>query len=471
MITPFRNREYLHHLKTPFVFLLLYCVVLLFVRLYLRGHLLELDEAEQVFWASEWQAGYPGQPPLYSWLQYLFFQVFGIHLFSLALLKYGLLFGALYYYHKICQNYCSNALIATAATLSWVLVPTISFDLLKDNTHSILALFLSCLTWYWFDSEKEGRSEWLWYLRLGLVIGCGLLSKFNYCFFLAFLVLSALGLNDNRAKIMNPFFLLSIAVALLVASPYAQWLMIHSHIGFSSLYKIAPPEKNLFHGFVSFALAVGLFAIPLIIITALFFGPIFSKILPINRGSLLLRYHQVALCSLMILLPLFGFTYFETRWLIPIFFLSPLLIFRAIPATPPFEKRAKQFLFLCLLIEIFVLLGLSYRGNFGEHYRQKTAMLAEVKQLANQNPIQTIMADSLLTVGNLRLDKKLAALHLLVLNQWYERPEGMVLICWIGDDKPVWINALLAYYQLTTVSMIQKPGYGLVLSKREVRSR
>ncbi|WP_019217369.1 hypothetical protein [Legionella tunisiensis] len=39
---------------------------------FLRGNLLELDEAEQVIVAQQLLPGYPDQPPLYSWLQYFF---------------------------------------------------------------------------------------------------------------------------------------------------------------------------------------------------------------------------------------------------------------------------------------------------------------------------------------------------------------------------------------------------------------
>src|SRR5512133_574724 len=51
-----------------------------------------LDEAEQLMLTQDWALGYGPQPPLYTWLQACVFQVFGVSIFSLAVLKNGLLF-------------------------------------------------------------------------------------------------------------------------------------------------------------------------------------------------------------------------------------------------------------------------------------------------------------------------------------------------------------------------------------------
>ena len=56
------------------------------------GSSLELDEAEQMVLGQRLQAGYTGQPPLYTWLQIGFFAIFGQGVLALALLKNLLLF-------------------------------------------------------------------------------------------------------------------------------------------------------------------------------------------------------------------------------------------------------------------------------------------------------------------------------------------------------------------------------------------
>ena len=53
----------------------------------------ELDEAEQVIQAQTWAWGYGPQPPLYTWIQKLFFHALGTTIFALALLNGLILFG------------------------------------------------------------------------------------------------------------------------------------------------------------------------------------------------------------------------------------------------------------------------------------------------------------------------------------------------------------------------------------------
>src|SRR5262245_21622617 len=70
----------------PWIWLLVYFGAHLLSRV-LVSDALELDEAEQTLWTQQLHAGYGAQPPLYTWLQWGVFQLFGVSVFSLALLK------------------------------------------------------------------------------------------------------------------------------------------------------------------------------------------------------------------------------------------------------------------------------------------------------------------------------------------------------------------------------------------------
>ena len=77
---------------TKFTWLLaLYFLLSLVARVSLSGGL-ELDESEQILLAQVPRLGYGPQPPLYTWLQYLVFSLFGQTIFSLSLIKSVLLF-------------------------------------------------------------------------------------------------------------------------------------------------------------------------------------------------------------------------------------------------------------------------------------------------------------------------------------------------------------------------------------------
>lgn len=72
--------------------LLIYFALQLAARVWASGSV-ELDEAEQLIWTQHLRLGYGPQPPLYTWVQWAFFEVFGVSVFALALLKNLLLLG------------------------------------------------------------------------------------------------------------------------------------------------------------------------------------------------------------------------------------------------------------------------------------------------------------------------------------------------------------------------------------------
>lgn len=303
----------------PAISLFLLVSVILFIRILLRGPVLLLDESEQVVLAQHLLPGYPNQPPLYSWLQYVFFKLFGVNLFSLALLKCILLFGCFYLFYLLSQHHCQNNLLAWCALASWALIPSIGLDLIKDNTHSVLVLFSACLTWYWFHIYHH-CSKIFWYCGFGFIIGLGLLAKFNYLLFFIIFFISSLTIQTYRKRLTHPFMLLSIIVIIIITSPYAYWLLKYSDLGFASAYKLNPSGVTYLHGLVQLFKTSLLFAAPLFIVATLFFhGSQFKQ----KSDLLLYRYHLLCLPILAAIVILGRFSEFETRWLIPILFCVP----------------------------------------------------------------------------------------------------------------------------------------------------
>jgi 4-amino-4-deoxy-L-arabinose transferase-like glycosyltransferase len=92
--TPEQTRRAAQYQISPrhlFVFLAGYFFLQLLSRVLISDSA-NLDEAEQLILTQRIRWGYAAQPPLYTWLQALFFTVFGINIFALALLKNSLLF-------------------------------------------------------------------------------------------------------------------------------------------------------------------------------------------------------------------------------------------------------------------------------------------------------------------------------------------------------------------------------------------
>ena len=78
-------------IKKPLFWLLIYLAIHFLIRV-LFNQTLQVDDSEQIGHAQNLLLGYSiPQPPLYSWLTWIMFQIFGTGLFALTLLKYALI--------------------------------------------------------------------------------------------------------------------------------------------------------------------------------------------------------------------------------------------------------------------------------------------------------------------------------------------------------------------------------------------
>ncbi|WP_238585893.1 ArnT family glycosyltransferase [Legionella nautarum] len=426
-------------LKQPALVLFLFAILVLLLRIFLRGQLLEIDEAEQIVMAQRLSLGYPDQPPLYSWLQYFIFQLFGRHLVSLAVLKSLLLFACLYSFHQICRLYCQSRSLAWCATLSWVFIPSISLDLIKDNTHSVLALFAACVSWYWFVAPSRLKKT-AWYAIFGLFIGIGLLSKFNYLIFLGLLFASAISLSTYRAKLFNWHLLITLFIAAIIASPYFFWLSHYPNLAFRSAYKLTNETRQI-HGFIDLIKGCLIFVVPNIIISGLFFSN-WRNSAPINPlNSLLSRYHFMSIPLLIALVFFGGLSNFETRWLIPILFLSPLLMFNRVKLLGELKPRVSYFLILALVTQCLFFIILIYRGHNEQRIQQRlllNQMMQAIKTTAR--PTEYLVADSLWLLGNFMLLRPEESGWLLHPSTYPRLPRGHSLLIWHTAERPIWVD-------------------------------
>ncbi|MDI9817698.1 MULTISPECIES: glycosyltransferase family 39 protein [unclassified Legionella] len=399
--------------------------------------------------------GYPGQPPLYTWLQYIFFKFFGVGLLSLALLKCSLILGCLYVFYLICKLHCQNNRLTWCAVLSWVLIPSISLDLIKDNTHSILALLAACLTWYWFVAPHQ-LSKFFWHLVLGAIIGMGFLTKFNYLLFFIIFLTSVLLIREYRNKLINSYLFLTLFIAIGIASPYILWLLDHHLIGLSSAYKLKPADSGVWQGLVSLIKASLFFAAPAILLTVLFFplpNPIFRPIKLENK--LLLYYHLLSLPLLAFAMIAASFYVFETRWLIPILFLCPALYFSQISYQDKWQTRASFFIKLCLGIQCLLLALLIYISH-ADRYKSKHILFNQLVQSIKKeqkNP-GYIASDSYWLLGNL-----MATLSFK--NAWLVHPQNLslpadeTLLVWQTIQLPFWVKHFSQSYTVEKLKWIK----------------
>lgn len=417
----------------------LFVGVLCFIRLFLCEPTLGWDEAEQAVIAQQLSAGYSAQPPLYYWLQYFVFRGLGISLFSIALLKYSLVFLCFYVYHQICCFYCQNRLLSWCATLSWVLVPNIGIDLLPHRTHAIVSLLAACLTWLWLIKPSD-LAKPLWYAGLGIIIGLGFLSKANYLLFLITLLVSAMTLEEFRAKLVQKAIFISLFFACLVSAIYWLWLIDNFAAGTASAFKLSLSNKTLNNGILQFLKTCLIYGISIAILSIFFpFWREKPRANPANR--LLWRYHSVVLPLLLLFIVLANLHDFKTHWALSLFFLIPLFALSWLNKANYPKQAAKHYLIVCLIVQLIILGAWAKRS-----YRLANFPLEQLVESIKKEklPRLTLVSPSHWLLGSLMLnfpEQRGFLLHPSLLNK--PLPPGKLLLVWKGSKVPAWTDALV----------------------------
>ena len=185
---------------------------------------LELEDAEQAYYSQWLRWGYDDQPPLYTWLQYGFNSIFGVSKISFSILR-GLLFAStLLLMYRFSKFRIQNEDQSKLAVLALALVPVFIDFTFRRLSHTSLLCLCIVASYYSLQLLVERKSV-LNYLFLGLIVGVGLLSKYNYAFFLVTFALVALWDKELRAIVFNTKILVSIFVSVLLIAPHVYWLL------------------------------------------------------------------------------------------------------------------------------------------------------------------------------------------------------------------------------------------------------
>jgi hypothetical protein len=319
--------------------LLAYVLVYLALRLGEQGGL-ERDEAEMVYLARTLHLGYGTQPPLYTWLQWLAFQAFGVDRFALAIVK-TLSLGAIY----LAMARAAHAWLGTAGALvaaaALLLFPQIGWEAVRIQTHSVLMIALACgLLWaYAALLAKPGAAR---YAGFGLVAGLGLLAKYNFGILLAGVIGASLLVRENRAVLWNRRAPVAALVALLVVLPHAAWIVQHPDAAFAgTLHKMgqggehAPYLRRVLQGALGLSSAMLAFVGLPGIAFAFAAWPLRARLgadtrPPASRFFLWMLALCVAQLALLVLLGVVGTV--KERWLMPVLCPLPLVLLVLVPA-------------------------------------------------------------------------------------------------------------------------------------------
>jgi 4-amino-4-deoxy-L-arabinose transferase-like glycosyltransferase len=394
-----------------------YFAVQLCVRMALP-HSLELDESAQVFYAQWLAAGYDTQPPFYNWVQAVVIELLGSNLFSLVLLKNLLLLGTFSLYAAAGMAILRSKELALVAALGLLTFPQISFESQRDLTHSVAVVFSACLFIYALVSTLSAPNRWR-YALLGLSVGIGMLSKYNFLILPVAAFFAVLPERDFRSRLFDWRLLIAVSVAILIFLPHGIWLLQNVDLATQgTINKLSGAETSskmmqVLAGLGSLAGALVGFGGLTLLAFAVIYGRELTKALPQqNRWSGLIGRMMLAAIGLLVLLVLVtDSTNIKDRWLSPIFILLPLYFATKLdhPSTSGGHLLDRFWLMarlLLVVLPVVMLLRVPLHGLAANYTKLNIDYETALTMALADKPAQPdfILASDVHLAGNLKLN-------------------------------------------------------------------
>ena len=377
---------------------------------------LEYDEAEQVVLTQSLALGYPSvaaQPPLYTWLQYLFFMVFGMNVFALAGLRALLQVLTQVALYRSARLILDNRAVAVLAALSVWLIPQFSVESMR-KTHSVLvtclaAVLLHAILLVW---RSGGVATYLW---LGTVLGLGVLAKYNFPIVAGALLLAGISVDPLRRCLLDRRLGVGFMVAGFLVAPHLIWLVQHldtataqvgRRVGFGTT-----PEwtiRGAAHSLWVFGEDALGFLPPVALHLTVFGRPreTLSEAAA-TVASLLERFWLIACGVLIVAVIVISMAKFRAHWLQPFLVFIPLYMFLRPPSANP-SPRALTVFAAMLAVAIVLLMGWRVVELWSGHHVRAFSRLNTPYPELGRRLAETgfhggvIFADHHLVGGNLR---------------------------------------------------------------------
>lgn len=396
----------------------------------------DLDQAEQLVLSQTLEWGYGAQPPLYTYLVRLAFSMFGLGLGSLLGLKVLLLsvtVGAMMALaHRLGFSWHQQLL----GVAGFVFIPQLIWESQRDLTHSVLATSLAAATLLQAARLADERSS-SGYVALGLLIGLGLISKYNYAIFLAALLLAAGMAPAYRAWLADRRFAITALAALLLATPHYSWLLSNPELATSGAHKFQAGAGDALSGLVTAGMAALAFLTPLWIFSLLPLSATSrSQLLAVARtghGRFLLALLAAVALLVIFFVGLSQAQQVKDRWYQPLLFYLPWVIALFCGPTP--GRRGRLYLAIAAFFALLVAILLPARTLLAEkldrYSRPNLPYPALFDRLASSiEPPGYVLTETNLLAGNARLFFPHAELRVPTYSVSMRAPAGAgILIC------------------------------------------
>lgn len=437
-------------LKPATVLLAGYFTLSIAARLILPNSL-TLDEAEQSLFSQYWLAGYGPQPPFYNWLQNAVVSIMGISLFALTLPKFAMLLFAYLFFGLAARELDARPGFVTMAMLSLVTLPQVSYMPQQDLTHTVAVLMATSLFFYGLFRTLR-RGDWQGYAVLGIAIGIGAISKYNFVLLPAATVVAVFCDREWRARLFDRRVFLTAAISLAIVLPHALWLLGNVELATrGTIGKMV--ESNAPHGLVRIARALGslvlaciAFGALAVVVLAIAFKTKFGQALRTSDcwTRLLGLIMLVSLLGVVLVILVAGTTKITERWLDPYLLALPLyLLLKLDRAGADIAGSLARFVPVFLVIMVVTLIPLPGKtmtaGLTGAYSRINYPFAAAAKALKQEGEPSLIIAEGMHLGGNMRL--QFPNVPVMDSEQYisgFPKPEaekGPVLVIWFDKGR------------------------------------
>ncbi len=452
------------HLYLTLIVALVYFLLHFCLRLWVSPAL-ERDEAEQAVLAQHFALGYGTQPPLYTWLQMLFFAIFGTHLATLLFFKTTLLFLLTVFFFLIAKETLLDEELAMLATASLAFLPQIAWEGQRDLSHTVLATTMGTALLFsffcFYNKPSFGRS-----IILGLCMGLGFLSKYNIVFLQAGLALATLATPQARRLLLeHKNHVKTIALtAFCVILPHLVWLLLH-HFESQALIKeigiqntAIAPWKSMVEAFYTLFLFLTPFWF--------FFSVSFFKNIHLRFTTSKSRLLGSALLACFFTLEVFmvvaGMIKLKPRWFDPLFFAMPIVFF-AFVHKPLATWSKKLYLGIFILTITGYLIGMPARVILSQNHGRFEELNAPVDQWVQAIAAAgfkkgLIIAESQWLAGNLKIYFPESQAYPAWADIQIKEPQS-ILVVWCNKPLPEKLEHQMKNlgYDLTEPQYIETP--------------
>ncbi|MEE8541697.1 MAG: glycosyltransferase family 39 protein [Desulfobacterales bacterium] len=297
-------------------------------------------------------------------------------------------------------------------------------------THSVIVAVLSSTTLLQTIRIQRNPTK-LNYAILGLFVGMGLLSKYNYALFLAALLVTLAFTSQYRPVIMRYRVVFSFLIAAVIIIPHIIWLFSNMNIATGIVHKLNMGTGNAVVG-IGHALFNALaFLGPLLIASVFLFGGNARPNIAQRDDKLFLLHLFIVVFGIVSIFVLVtGAQEIKDRWYQPLLFFSPLLL--ALYAKPS-PRAYRIYCIVGVTLALIAAIVLPFRtllaGNLGYIKRPNIpyARLASDLMQLTRNPT-TIVAESRLIGGNMRLAFPLSRIITPEYKEQVQLPDGIWLV-------------------------------------------